>query len=69
MKVIVLHVKESMKPELTCQNIIEDDVEFSGKLTASINTLPKVFPNEWLYYFLRRGGGRGRWSKAFLIKI
>lgn len=59
MKVIVLHVKGSMEPELTCQNIIEDDVEFSGKLTASINTLPKVFPNEWLYIFFFGGGGDG----------
>lgn len=48
MKVIVLNVKGSTEPELTYQNIIEDNVEFSGKFTASINTVPNVFPNEWL---------------------
>lgn len=48
MKVIVLHVKGSIEPELTSQNIIEDKVELSGKLTASVNMLPNVFPNEWL---------------------
>lgn len=47
-KVIVLHVKGSMEPELSYQNIIEDDVEISGKLTASINALPNIFPNKWL---------------------
>jgi len=43
-KAIVLHVKGSMEPETTYPNIVKDNVEFSGKLTASINTLPNVFP-------------------------
>lgn len=47
-KVIVLHVKESMEPELSYQNIVEDDVGISGKLTASTNALPNIFPNKWL---------------------